>query len=123
MNQETLQKEPKVDLQRYHHAGLGFLFLNLIWFGLFFWFLPPFNLDFSAYSIAIIYLLLIGVLARFIYKGSRKLTIVLAVIFSGRFLVSIYTLATGEAFAVVPFVLPGHVICVYLLGRAAWDWP
>ena len=123
MDQETYFVQLKLDLKKYHQAGLGFLVLNLLWFVLFYWFLPPFNLGLFAYMSATLYVMLVVVLARFLYKGARKLAFILAVIFGGRSIISIYTIVTGQAFMAVPFILPGNLLCFYLLGRAAWDWP
>lgn len=112
------------DLTKYRQAAYGFLALNLIYIVIFFVFLPPFNIELAkaaAYSIS--FVVLFGVLAFFVYKGYRKLAIVLAIIYGLRSAFSIYTLAAGEAFAAVPFVLPCLLLTFYLLGRAAWKWP
>lgn len=108
---------------KYRQAGYGFLVLGLAYLVLVYIFLPPFNLGSSAFVYAGLYAALMGVLAWFIFRGSRGLTLVLAVIYAARSLVSIYTLIKGEAFVAVPYVLPCLLATFYVLGRAVWDWP
>lgn len=111
------------DLKKYRQAGYGFLGMNLFYLFLVYIFMPPFNLGATGFLYAGVFLLLVGVCSYYIYRGSRKLALVLAIIYGARSLVSVYTLIRGEAFTAVPYVLPCLLITVYLLGRAAWDWP
>jgi hypothetical protein len=112
-----------VDRVKYRQAGYGFFLLNLVYFVLFYHFLPPFNLGLTAYSSAAIYFLFLGLFTYLICGGARKTAVALALLFAGRALFSIYTLVTGQAFVAVPYVLPCLVITVYLLARAVWNWP
>jgi len=110
--------------EKFHQAGIGFFILNIMYVGLVYYFLPPFNLGLlEGIGYTALALALFGSLSYFIYKGSRKLTVLLMAIYTARAVVSIYTLATEQAFVAVPYVLPGLVITVYVLGRPLWDWP
>lgn len=109
-------------LKKFRLAAYVFLGLNLVYFGLVYAFLPPFHIDLSTAASVGAVVVLVLVLAWYLHKGARKLAIVLAIIYAGRILVSAYTLATGEAFAAVPLVLPCLVLTFYFLARAAWDW-
>ncbi|MFQ5715627.1 MAG: hypothetical protein ACE5GQ_00840 [Nitrospinales bacterium] len=111
------------DLQKYRQAGFCFLALNVVYCGLFFWFLPPFNLGGSAYATIGLIVALIGILAYFVSKGHRTLTLVLAVFYAMRAAVASYAIGAGTAFAAVPYLLPTLVVTFYFLGRAVWDWP
>lgn len=111
------------DVKKVHQAGYGFLVLNAIYLLLVYIFLPPFGLGASVYLYGAAFLLLTGVFSWFIYHNARKLTLVLAIIYGLRSLISIYTLIRGEAFVAVPYVLPCLLLTTYLLGRAVWDWP
>ncbi len=108
---------------KYRQAGYGFFISNTLYLIIVFIFLPSFHLDFSTIASFVIYLLIIGVLSFYISKGKRVLSLIVAVIFGARSLVSTYTLITGQAFEAIPFVLPLLVATFYLLGRATWDWP
>jgi len=123
MTRETLLDPSALSLRKYRHAGWGFLILNTIWLVVFARFLSIMNVGAALYAGAGFCLLLIAVLAWFVGKGSRKLTLVLALIYAGRSVVSVYTVATGGAFPAVPYVLPCLFLSFYLLGRAAWNWP
>ena len=111
------------DLKKYRQAGQGFLVMNLTYVLLVYIFLPPFNLGATLFLYFAAFLLVVVVCSWFIYRGSKKLALVLAIIYAARSLVSIYTLLRGEAFTAVPYVLPCLLVTFYLLGRAAWDWP
>lgn len=111
-------------LKKYHQAAWGFFILNLIYIGLFYYFLPPFNIGIGAASgYTVLVLALFGTLSYFIYLGKKKFVVVLAALWAARVLLSGYALVTGEAFIAVPYVLPTTMLSFYLLGRALWDWP
>ena len=111
-----------INEKKFRQAGVGFFTLNIIYFCLFFWLLPPFNLGWLAFGIIVVLLLLNGSGAYFIYKGRRKLILVMAILYGVRALHSCFRLYTGEAFVAVPYVLPCIVITFYLLVRVLWDW-
>ena len=110
------------DVAKYRQAGCGFLGLNVLYLVLVFVFLPTFTPDASTLASIILYLAVLTALSFYVWKGKRTLTLVLAVIYALRSAVSAYTLVTGQAFPVVPYVLPLLLISFYLLGRAVWDW-
>ncbi len=115
----------ELDLKKYRVAGYGFLVLNVIYALIALWKLPP--VDATMASVAYGFLFTIIVLAvalpPFILRGNRLLVIILAIVFGGRGIFSIYSLAVGGAFPAVPYLLPCLILTCYLLGRAAWDWP
>ncbi len=111
-----------VNEKKFQQAGIGFFVFNIIYFCLFFWLLPPFNLGWLAFVTVFFLFLLNGTGAYFIYKGGRKLALIMAVLYGARALHSFFRLYTEEAFMAVPYVLPCIVITFYLLGRAVWDW-
>jgi len=123
MIRKTPPEQSVAYLRKYRQAGWGFLILNIVWVVVFFHFLSLMNIGTFVYAAAGFCLLLIAVLAWFVGRGSRKLTLVLALVYAGRSLVSLYTVATGAAFPAVPYVLPCLFFSFYLLGRAVWDWP
>ena len=96
--------------------------MSLLYLFLIYIFMPPFNLGIAGYLYAGAFLLLAAVCSCYVHGGSRKLALVLAIIYGARSLLSIYTLVKGEAFTAVPYVLPCLLITFYLLGRAVWDW-
>ncbi len=123
---ETVEKKVEANItirkKKFQQAGVGFFVLNIIYGCLFFWLLPPFNLGWLAFATVVFLLILNGAGAYFIYKGGRKLTIIMSVLYGIRALHSCFRLYTGEAFMAVPYVLPCILITFYLLGRAAWGW-
>lgn len=112
-----------VSLKQYHQAAIGFVVLNGLYLLLAYWKVPSFNITTQTLGSMIFFLLFVGVLARFIYRGSRTLVLVLAAIYAGRILFSSYTLVAGIAHPMVPYVLPTTVLSFYLFGRALWNWP
>lgn len=112
-----------VSLKRYHQAAIGFLLMNGLYLGLTFWKVPSFSFTLEAIGSIIFFIVLVGVLSIFIYRGARKFILVLAVIYAGRILFSSYTIIAGTAFPLVPYVLPTTLISFYLFGRSLWNWP
>ncbi len=111
-------------LKKYHQAAIGFLLLNGIYLILTYWKVPSFDLTPAKAAGYLIFLIIfIGTISVFVYRGSRKLVLVLAAIYAGRVLFSSYTLVIGTAFPLVPYVLPTTLIGFYLFGRIIWDWP
>lgn len=110
-------------MKKYHLAAYGFLGFYALYGVLFHIFLPPFKLGFWFYFGVALLIVLILVLAKYIYSGARKLVLYLIWFYLFRIIVSAYTMITGEAFAVVPYLFPFLLISFYLLCRAAWDWP
>lgn len=111
------------NLKKYHQAAIGFVILNSAYLILAYWKVPSFNITTQTVGSLVFFILFVGVLARFVYGGSRKLVLVLAAIYAGRVLFSSYTLVMGSAFPLVPYVLPTTLIGFYLFGRALWNWP
>ena len=111
-------------LKKYHQAAIGFVLLNAAYLILTYWKVPSFDMTpAKAAGYLVFFIILVGVLAAFIYRGSRKLAVVLAAIYAARILFSSYTLVVETAFPLVPYVLPTTVLIFYLLGRAVWNWP
>jgi hypothetical protein len=111
------------NLKRYHQATIGFVLLNAVYLILTYWKVPAFNITPQVVGSLIFFIVFIGTLSFFIYRGSRKLVLVLAAIYAGRVLFSSYTLVVGTAFPLVPYVLPTTLIGFYLFGRIIWNWP
>jgi FtsH-binding integral membrane protein len=111
-------------IKKYHQAGYGFLVINLVYLGLFYFFPPPFEPDLPEKIILTILLVgLIVYLSRLIYKEYRKVTITLAVIYAFRFIaILVFTLMSDQIIDSVPYVLTCLFLTFYLLGRAAWNW-
>jgi hypothetical protein len=120
MNESAIQE---LNLKKYRQAGIGFFVLNLIYFGLAVAFLPPMGLGGSIYIGLFVCIVLLGWLSWLIAGRRRKLTLICAVIFALRFFVSVRQMMVGEAFMVVPYLLPCLILTFYMLGRAVWDWP
>jgi hypothetical protein len=120
--EEMIDGSDLINKKKFQHAGIGFFILNIIYFCIFFWLLPPFNLGWLAFATVVFLLLLSGTGAYFIYKGGRKLALIMAVLYGVRVLHSCFRLYTEEAFMAVPYVLPCIVVTFYLLGRAIWGW-
>ena len=104
-------------LKKYHQAANGFVFLNGVYLILAYWKVPSFNVTTQPMGSLVFFILFVGVLAKFIYGGSRKLVLVLAAIYAGRVLFSSYTLVTGIAHPMVPYVLPTTLLSFYLFAR------
>ncbi|MCH8157643.1 MAG: hypothetical protein IID18_07840 [Nitrospinae bacterium] len=120
---ENEPEEP--GLKKYRLAGYGFLVLNVIYALVALWKLPPVDPALSnvVYAGLFSFIILAVVFTPFIIRGKRLLVQVLAVIYGGRAVFSVYSLAAGGAFPAVPYLLPCVVLTFYFLGRAAWDWP
>ena len=123
---ESIMPEPQsypAHLKRYQQATIGFVVLNIVYLMLAYWKVPSFNITAQSVVSLVFFMIFIGVLAAFIYRGSRKLAVVLAAIYAARILFSSYTLVVGTAFPLVSYVLPTTVLIFYLLGRTVWNWP
>ncbi len=123
---ESIMPEPQpypAHLKRYQQAAIGFVVLNIVYLMLAYWKVPSFNITAQSVVSLVFFMIFIGVLAAFIYRGSRKLAVVLAAIYAARILFSSYTLVVGTAFPLVSYVLPTTVLIFYLLGRTVWNWP
>ncbi len=111
-------------LNKFRQAALGFVLLNAVYLVLAYWKVPSFTLTpLKAAGYLVFIMFFVGILAYFIYRGSRTLVLVLAAIYGGRILFSSYTLIAGIAHPMVPYVLPTTVIIFYCFGRALWSWP
>lgn len=110
-------------LNKYRQAAIGFVLLSVVYLALAYWKVPSFNITVQTMGSVVFFILFVGVLAKFIYGGSRKLVLVLAAIYAGRILFSVYTLVAGIAHPMVPYVLPTTLLSFYLFGRALWNWP
>jgi len=113
------------DLKKYRLAGIGFLVLNVLYIIIAWWKIPPVDLAMSkvVYGGFIMFLVLVLILTPLILRGKKTLVQVLALIYGGRVIFSIYSLIGGDVFPAVPYLLPCVIFTFYLLGRAAWDWP
>ena len=113
------------DLKKYRLAGISFLVLNVLYIIIAWWKMPPVDLAMSkvVYGGFVVFFILVLILIPLILRGKRLLVQVLAVIYGGRMIFSLYFLIGGDAYPAVPYLLPCVVLTFYLLGRAAWDWP
>jgi hypothetical protein len=111
------------DLKKYHQASIGFVLLNAAYLVLAYLKVPSFNITVQTMGYLVFFIVFVGILAKFIYGGSRKLVLVLAAVYAGRILFSAYTLVAGIAHPMVPYVLPTTLLSFYLFGRALWNWP
>ena len=113
------------NLKKYRLAGISFLVLNVLYIIIAWWKIPPVDLAMSkvVYGGFIMFLVLVLILTPLILRGKKTLVQVLALIYGGRVIFSIYSLIGGDAFPAVPYLLPCVIFTFYLLGRAAWDWP
>ena len=112
-------------LKKYQLAGISFLVLNVLYIIIAWWKMPPVDLAMSkvVYGGFVVFFILVLILIPLILRGKRLLVQVLAFIYGGRMIFSLYFLIGGEAYPAVPYLLPCVVLTFYLLGRAAWDWP
>ena len=112
-------------LKKYRLAGISFLVLNVLYIIIAWWKMPPVDLAMSKviYGGFLIFFILVLILIPLILRGKRLLVQVLAFIYGGRVIFSLYFLIGGDAYPAVPYLLPCVVLTFYLLGRAAWDWP
>ena len=112
-------------LKKYRLAGISFLVLNVLYSIIAWWKMPPVDLAMSkvVYGGFIMFLVLVLILTPLILRGKKTLVQVLALIYGGRVIFSIYSLIGGDVFPAVTYLLPCVIFTFYLLGRAAWDWP
>ena len=112
-------------LKKYRLAGISFLVLNVLYIIIAWWKMPPVDLAMSkvVYGGFVVFFILVLVLIPLILRGKRLLVQVLAFIYGGRMIFSLYFLVGGDAYPAVPYLLLCVVLTFYLLGRAAWDWP
>ena len=112
-------------LKKYRLAGISFLVLNVLYITIAWWKMPPVDLAMSkvVYGGFVVFFILVLILIPLILRGKRLLVQVLAFIYGGRMIFSLYFLVGGDAYPAVPYLLPCVVLTFYLLGRAAWDWP
>ena len=113
------------NLKKYRLAGISFLVLNVLYIIIAWWKMPPVDLAMSkvVYGGFVVFFILVLILIPLILRGKRLLVQVLAFIYGGRMIFSLYFLIGGDAYPAVPYLLPCVVFTFYLLGRAAWDWP
>ena len=118
-------EQVKPDLKKYRLAGFGFLFLNILYVILAWWKLPPVDFAMSkiVYGGFLAFIIFVVILTPLIFRGKKLLVQVLAFIYGGRSVFSIYFLVGEGAFPAVPYLWPCMILTCYLLGRAAWDWP
>ena len=112
-------------LKKYRLAGISFLVLNVLYIIIAWWKMPPVDLAMSkvVYGGFVVFFILVLILIPLILRGKRLLVQVLAFIYGGRMIFSLYFLIGGDAYPAVPYLLPCVVLTFYVLGRAAWDWP
>ena len=115
----------ELNLKKYRLAGISFLVLNVLYIIIAWWKMPPVDLAMSkvVYGGFVVFFILVLILIPLILRGKRLLVQVLAFIYGGRMIFSLYFLIGGGAYPAVPYLLPCVVFTFYLLGRAAWDWP
>ena len=113
------------NLKKYRLAGISFLVLNVVYIIIAWWKMPPVDLAMSklVFGGFFIFLILSLIFTPFIFRGKKLLVQILALIYGGRAVFSIYSLIGGGVFPAVPYLLPCLILIFYLLGRAAWDWP
>ena len=115
----------ELNLKKYQLAGISFLVLNVLYIIIAWWKMPPVDIAMSKaiYGGFVVLFILVLILIPLILRGKRLLVQVLAFIYGGRMIFSLYFLVGGDAYPAVPYLLPCVVLTFYLLGRAAWDWP
>ena len=113
------------NLKKYQLAGISFLVLNVLYIIIAWWKMPLVDLAMSkvVYGGFIVFFILVLILIPLILNGKRLLVQILAFIYGGRMIFSLYFLMGGDVYPAVPYLLPCVVLTFYLLGRAAWDWP
>ena len=115
----------ELNLKKYQLAGISFLVLNVLYIIIAWWKMPPVDIAMrkAVYGGLVVFFILVLILIPLILRGKRLLVQVLAFIYGGRMIFSLYFLVGGDAYPAVPYLLPCVVLTFYLLGRAAWDWP
>jgi|TARA_B100001964_G_scaffold181856_1_gene201177 uncharacterized membrane protein YwzB len=113
------------NLKKYQLAGIGFLVLNVLYIVIAWWKMPPVDLAMSkvVYGGFVVFFILVLIFIPLILRGKKLLVQILAFIYGGRIIFSLYFLIGGDAYPAVPYLLPCVVLTFYLLGRAAWGWP
>ena len=113
------------NLKKYQLAGVSFLVLNVLYIIIAWWKMPPVDLAMRkvVYGGFVVFFILVLILTPLILRGKRLLVQILAFIYGGRMIFSLYLLIGGDAYPAVPYLLACVVLTFYLLGRAAWDWP
>ncbi len=113
------------NLKKYQLAGVSFLVLNVLYIIIAWWKMPPVDLAMSkmVYGGFVVFFIFVLILTPLILRGKRLLVQILAFIYGGRMIFSLYFLIGGDAYPAVPYLLACVVLMFYLLGRAAWDWP
>ena len=113
------------NLKKYQLAGIGFLVLNVLYVVIAWWKMPPVDLAMSkvVYGGFVVFFILVLIFIPLILRGKKLLVQILAFIYGGRIIFSLYFLIGGDAYPAVPYLLPCVVLTFYLLGRAAWGWP
>ena len=113
------------NLKKYQLAGVSFLVLNVLYIIIAWWKMPPVDLAMRkvVYGGFVVFFILVLILTPLILRGKRLLVQILAFIYGGRMIFSLYFLIGGDAYPAVPYLLACVVLTFYLLGRAAWDWP
>ena len=113
------------NLKKYQLAGVSFLVLNVLYIIIAWWKMPPVDLAMRkvVYGGFVVFFILVLILTPLILRGKRLLVQILASIYGGRMIFSLYLLIGGDAYPAVPYLLACVVLTFYLLGRAAWDWP
>ena len=113
------------NLKKYQLAGVSFLVLNVLYIIIAWWKMPPVDLAMRkvVYGGFVVFFILVLSLTPLILRGKRLLVQILAFIYGGRMIFSLYFLIGGDAYPAVPYLLACVVLTFYLLGRAAWDWP
>ena len=113
------------NLKKYQLAGVSFLVLNVLYIIIAWWKMPPVDLAMRkvVYGGFVVFFILVLIFIPLILRGKRLLVQILAFIYGGRMIFSLYLLIGGDAYPAVPYLLACVVLTFYLLGRAAWDWP
>ena len=113
------------NLKKYQLAGGSFLVFNVLYIIIAWWKMPPVDLAMRkvVYGGFVVFFILVLILTPLILRGKRLLVQILAFIYGGRMIFSLYLLIGGDAYPAVPYLLACVVLTFYLLGRAAWDWP
>jgi len=113
------------NLKKYQLAGGSFLVFNVLYIIIAWWKMPPVDLAMSKMVSGgfVVFFIFVLILTPLILRGKRLLVQILAFIYGGRMIFSLYLLIGGDAYPAVPYLLACVVLTFYLLGRAAWDWP
>jgi len=107
----------ELDLKKYRLAGMSFLILNVVYIIIAWWKMPPVDLTMSrlVYGGFFIFFIIVLIFTPFILRGKKLLVQILALIYGGRAVFSIYSLMDGGVFPAVPYLLPCLILIFYLL--------